>query len=299
MTPEELDRRFGAPGRLVFRRGLGGCPEAVLANKYGSATVALLGGNTLSYRPTGFGEVLFRSAKRDYARGETVYGGIPVCWPQFGKLAIEGMSGHGFARVMPFEVRGSSYSEEMTEITLGMRSSDDTRALWPHDFDLELKVSVSMKLNLRLVTKNTGERPFAFTMAFHPYFLVRDRDGVSVRGLDGLGYIYADDMTEHVQTGDLLANTATDHVFGLPDAPKHELVLVDPGLGRALAMVSSGTRKAVVWNPGTSEGFHDLAPGDWRKFLCVEPVTGWPKPEGELAPGESSELLVAIQANYL
>ena len=42
---------------------------------------------------------------------------------------------------------------DMTEITLGLKADDETRQLWPHDFDLELKVSVSMKLNLKLTTK--------------------------------------------------------------------------------------------------------------------------------------------------
>ena len=107
MTIDELNRRYGAPGRIVFRAGFAGYPEVVLANKFGTAEIALLGANVLAYRPTGHSPVIFRPDKRDYNRGESLHGGIPVCWPQFGKLAIEGMSAHGFARVMPFEVRGT------------------------------------------------------------------------------------------------------------------------------------------------------------------------------------------------
>ena len=79
MTIEQLNSRYGAPGRIVFRSGFAGYPNAVIANKYGSAEVALLGGNVLSYRPTGHSEVLFRPAKRDYNRGDGVHCGIPVC----------------------------------------------------------------------------------------------------------------------------------------------------------------------------------------------------------------------------
>ena len=297
MTIAELNQRYGAPGRIVFHVGHCGYPEVVLSNRYGTAEVALLGANTLSYRPTGHSPVIFRPAKRDYNRGESFHGGIPVCWPQFGKLAIPGMAQHGFARVMPFEVRGTQYSEDMTEITLGLRSTDETKKLFPYDFDLEVKVSVSMKLNLKLTTKNTGDKPFEFTGGFHPYFTVRERDGVTVKGLEGVPYVYAEDMTDHVQTGDLEMTTSTDHVFELPPAPKHEFAILDPGLRRAIAMASSGHGSAIVWNPGPECVLPDFEPDDWRKFVCVEPVSHWPKAIKPLEPGEIHELMAAIQAS--
>ena len=71
-TIEELNRRFGAPERIVFRAGHCGYPEVVLSNKYGTAEVALLGANTLSYRPTGHAPVIFRPAKRDYNRSQSI-----------------------------------------------------------------------------------------------------------------------------------------------------------------------------------------------------------------------------------
>ena len=296
MTIDELNRRYGAPGRIVFHPGHCGYPEVVLSNKFGTAEVALLGANVLSYRPTGQSPVIFRPAKRDYNRGDSFHGGIPVCWPQFGNRSIPGMAQHGFARKMPFEVRSSQYSEDMTEVVLCLKSTPDTKALWPHDFDLEVKVSVSMKLNLTLTTTNTGDAPFDFTTGFHPYFLVRARDGVTVRGLDNCPYIYAEDMTEHVQTGDLVMNTSTDHVFTLPKALKHEFALLDAGLKRAIAMVSSGNGSAIVWNPGPEGKLADFGPDDWNKFVCVEPITAWPKAH-PLAPGEKHELLVAIQSS--
>ncbi len=295
MTIDELNKRYGAPGRIVFRTGFAGYPEVALTNKYGTAEVALLGANVLSYRPTGHSPVIFRPAKRDYNRGDSFHGGIPVCWPQFGNKALPGMAQHGFARKMPFAVRGTQYSEDMTEVTLCLTATEDTKALWPHEFDLEVKISVSMKLNLTLTTTNTGKTPFDFSTGFHPYFLVRDRDGVSVKGLDGVPYIYAEDMSEHVQTGDLEMTTSTDHVFSLPKALKHEFALLDKGLNRALALVASGIGSAIVWNPGPEGRLPDFEPDDWRKFVCVEPITCWPNAL-TLHPGEKHELLAAIQS---
>ena len=185
MTIDQLNARYGAPGRIVFRPGHCGYPNVVLANKYGTAEVALMGANVLSYRPTGHSEVLFRPSKRDYNRGESFHGGVPVCFPQFGNRFSKDLPQHGFARVMPFEVKATEYSDEMTEATLVLRSDAATRSLWPHDFELAIKVTVSMKLNIALTVTNADEKPFDFSCGLHPYLLLRERDEAVVRGLDG------------------------------------------------------------------------------------------------------------------
>ena len=294
---EKLNSRFGAPGRIAFRTGFAGYPNAVLAGRYGTAEIALLGGNVLSYRPTGHQPVLFRPAltDADYNRGSKFHGGIPVCWPQFGNRFSKELPQHGFASKMVFEVRGTEYTEEKTSVTLGLKSSEETMKIWPHAFDLELEVSVTMKLNLTLRTKNTGDRPFEFSCGFHPYFALRDRDAACVRGVDGLECLLAKrDGDVGVRKGDLVLDHAPDDVFVLPDAPKHEFAVLDPGLGRAIAVVSAGNTREVVWNCG-DEPPCDFGPDDWRRYVCVEPVSDWPGGR-TLAPGETYTLSAAIQA---
>ena len=297
MNAEQLNSRFGAPGRIVFRDGLAGYPEVVIACQYGSAEIALLGANVLSYRPTGHSPVLFRPEKRDHNRGESFHGGIPVCWPQFGNRFSKNLPQHGFARKLVFEVRGTEYSEEKTEVTLGLRSNDETRKLWPHDFDLEYRVSVTMKLNLSFKTCNTGTEPFDFNCGLHPYFLLRERDAVTVRGLAGDSYFdgVAGAPAAEPLAGDLPLTSEVDHIFDLPEESKHEFAIIDPGLDRAIALVSTGNLKTVVWNPGQRGSIADLGPDDWRRFVCVEPVSEWPGGR-PLAPGETYELVAAIQA---
>lgn len=296
MTVNELNARFGAPGRIVFRPGFAGYPNVVVANKYGTAEVALLGANVLSYRPTGLGPVIFRPAKRDYNRGDAFHGGVPVCWPQFGSRFDKTLPQHGFARKLVFEVRGTEYSEDKTEIVLGLKSDAETRRLWPHDFDLEYTITVSMKLNLKLVTTNTGDAPFAFSAGFHPYFVVRDRDQVSVRGVDGCSVVNGHDMSTGVQSGDFAVDFAADHIFALPTAIKHEFAVMDRGLRRAIALVSAGNNATVVWNCGPDAKPDDFGPEDWHKYVCVEPVTDWPGGR-ELPAGGTHELLAAIQCS--
>ena len=296
MTIDQLNARFGAPGRIIFRVGHAGYPNVLVASRYGTAEVALLGGNVLSYRPTGQPEVLFRPARRDYNRGEAFHGGIPVCWPQFGNRFDRTLPQHGFARLLPFAVRGTEYSEEMTEITLGLRSDEETLKLWPHPFDLELKITVSMKLNLSLLTKNTGAEPFDFNAGFHPYFLVRERDEAVVRGIDGATIAPENPgrLRSGTFAGELSVTSDLNEVFAMPVSLKHEYAVIDNSLRRAVAMVSAGNTMAVVWNCGEKPP-SDFRPDDWRRYVCVEPVTDWPGGR-TLAAGAVHELTVAIQS---
>ena len=297
MDVKELNSRYGAPGRIAFRTGFAGYPNAVLAGRYGTAEVSLLGGNVLSYRPTGQPPVVFRPSKGDaeYNRGDKFHGGIPVCWPQFGNRFSKALPQHGFASKLVFEVRASEYSEEMTGLTLGLKSTEETLKLWPHEFDLELEISVTMKLNLSLRTKNTGAEPFDFSCGFHPYFVLRERDAATVRGADGLECMLAAREGDlGVRHGDIALDYAPDDVFALPDAPKHAFAIVDPGLRRAIAVVSSGNTRQVVWNCGDEKPV-DFGADDWRRYVCVEPVSDWPGGR-TLEPGQTHVLTVAIQA---
>lgn len=295
MTLNELNSRYGAPGRIVFKEGHAGYPNVVIANKYGSAEIAMLGANVLSYKPTGHSEVLFRPAKRDYNRGESFHGGIPVCWPQFGNRFSKSLPQHGLARIMPFTVRGTEYSEDMTEVTLSLKSDDETKKLWPHDFELEMKISVSMKLNLKLTTKNTGGEPFEFSCGFHPYFLVRNRDDAVLKGFAGTKALDVAEAKEAVFSDEIVVDRALDHVFTMKAEPKHEYAILDKALHRALAMVSTGNDMSVVWNCGEGNPLKDFADDDWRKYVCVEPVSDWPGGR-ILAPGEKHSLTAAIQS---
>ena len=302
----ELNRRYGAPERIVFRPSRHGVPIVVLANRYGSAEVALFGAQTLSYRPTGNPPVLYMPHPYDETpAGEEIHGGIPVCWPWFARCGGEGAKPHGLARYSTWQVRGTEYSEDLTEIRLGLTSSDETRAVWPHDFDLELSVSVSMKLTLCLTAKNTGDAPFKVTEGFHPYLLVKGREGVSVRGVDGCAFFDTrapEKGGERVWTGDYAPIADGSKVFTVE---KHEHVLLDPGLHRAIALVSRGNKKLVVWNPGPESAGRvaELGERGWDRFVCVEPATIYEDAALELAPGEEHKLVMAIQsvpegANY-
>lgn len=305
---DALNRQFGAPGRIVFRPSPDtGAPVAVLANQYGTCEIDLLGARVLSYRPTGQQQVIFLPKNMKREDGGWSHGGIPVCWPWFGRNGEPGSKSHGFARGQVFEVRASEYSEDATEVTFGLTASDETRKVWPYDFDLEVKISVSMSLNITMTAKNTGSERFWYTEGFHPYFLLRgDGEPAKVRGVDGESVCdarvaKADGTQFNVNDfkgpwkGDLTIDTDYDHVFS--SVKGNEYAIFDPGLKRTIVIRSRGNKKLVVWRPAPADCGGNLAPDDWKRMVCVEPATLF-RDEGEwLEPGATHELRMAIQSD--
>lgn len=293
-----LNQLYGAPGRIVFRPSQHDAPIVVLANQYGSAEISLLGAQTLSYRPTGNLPVLYLPHPYDaQPAGTEIHGGIPVCWPWFAGNGPAGAPMHGLARYGRWWVKGSEYSEDVTELTLGYASDDATRAIWPHDFELEFKISVSMKLTLGLRATNTGTDAFDVTEGFHPYFLVRDRDRTEVLGVDGCLFTDTNEPEKEgrVWTGECPVKTGGSKIF---DVSKYEYVLMDHGLNRAIALVSRGNKRLVVWNPGEESAANVAAFGldGWRKFVCVEPCSTPRDVAYTLQPGEHRDLMLAVQS---
>ncbi len=294
----DLNRRYGAPGRIVFRPSAHDAPIAVLANQYGSAEISLLGAQTISYRPTGNMPVLYLPHPYDsIPAGHEIHGGIPVCWPWFAGNGPKGAKMHGLARYGRWRVKGSEYSEDVTELTLAFASDDETRAVWPHDFELELKISVSMKLTLSLHATNTGKDAFDVTEGFHPYFLVCERDRAEVLGVDGCTFTDTNEPEKlgRVWTGGYNVTVGGSKIY---DVTKYEYVLMDHALDRAIAIVSRGNRRLVVWNPGEESAGEVAKFGEdgWRKFVCVEPCSTPRDVAHTLKPGESHDLLMAIQS---
>ena len=290
----QLNQRFGAPGRIAFREGSAGAPVIALVNQYGSCELSLYGAHVLAYRPTGHVPVLFMSKQAVFEPGKPIRGGIPVCWPCFGHDPEKILPQHGFARISTWSLQATEYSSDVTEARLSLTASEETRRVWPYAFELTLRVWLDQRLNLALTTVNRDVRPFTFTQAFHPYFRLRQIMDVTVLGLDGAPYL--DTLTHQrlTQEGALNIRAETDRVYS-PDKP--ECVLHDPGIGRAVAVVAAGAKRLVVWNPWVdkSKAMPDFGDDEYAGMICLEPANT----DGDavtLAPGAKHTLTLAIQA---
>lgn len=297
MTDSDIDvlnKRFGAPGRIAFRRGEAGFPVAALVSRYGTCEVSLYGGHVLSYRPTGHGPVLFLSKRSYYEQGKPIRGGIPICWPWFGPGKEPGQPMHGLARLTQWDLRATEYSSDVAELRLSLSDTEQTRRLWPFAFELSLCVRLGQRLSLELTTFNRDAKPFTITQAFHPYLRVRNIQDVTVLGLDQAAF--SDCLTRQSGThvGPLTVRAETDRLF-TPLRP--ECALHDQSLGRVLAMTFSGTPQMVVWNPwiAKDKAMPDFGDDEYTSMICLEPANAKDSPV-TLAPGESHTLALALQA---
>ena len=293
-TLEKLEK-FAQQGRIAFREDAV-APVAILVAPGGSAEVSLYGANVLSYRPTGHSPVLWLADSYKVVEpGSPTRGGIPVCWPWFGRLENKDMPMHGFARTQFWSVIEAESDAETTSVTLALVENKSTLALWPHPFRLELKVTVGQSLALALTTVNTGSAPFAITEALHTYFRVKEVSDTLVTGLDGQPYLdKTRDFAEFLQSGAVSFSEATDRVYYRHSGAA---VITDPGIGRRIAIEKKGSGASVVWNPNSEscKRIGDMNPDDWRRFVCVETANAGGAPL-EIAPGATHTISATISA---
>ena len=266
-----------------------------------STEVSLQGGRILSFKTNG-DEVLWRPRAWRLDSGEGwAHGGIPLCWPWFGTSGPDPKIIHGFVRTRKFSVRRQSRGAARSELVLGLSSSAETKKRWPHDFDLEYRIVLTDRLRLELKTVNTGTQPFQLTAGFHPYFAIGDRDRTVVTGTDGMKFCDSRVTTEYrdVWRGDMPLTSSFDHVFVEPRGTAFHAIR-DPVRRRTIGVSSTGAARLVVWNPGTEEPAWadpapgELATGDWRHLICVEPAILWKEAARTVEPGGTHLLTAEI-----
>lgn len=254
--------------------GNGGLPMINVSNDHADAVISVYAGQVLSFTPKGAADVLFVSDKAYYAEGKAIKGGVPICWPWFGADPEgKGRPAHGFMRTrMWSEWETRDNADGSTTVILGVESSPETLAIWPHAFRLAMEITVGKTLQLALVTRNTGDAAFTITQAMHTYFAVGYIAQTTVTGLEGTQYLdkAADgNGATKQQDGAISINSEVDRVYLGVLA---ELAIVDGALNRTIRITSSGNKTAVVWNPWAkiAAGMADLQDDDYTRFVCVE-----------------------------
>jgi glucose-6-phosphate 1-epimerase len=291
---DTLNAHFGIPGVVDFGVGGHGALEARLAAAGASATVARQGAQVLSWAPAGQPPVVWLSPAARFAPGKSLRGGVPVCWPWFGPHPDDtSKPSHGFARNLDWRVLETSRLRHGARILMGMVPGAEQAALWPHDAELRLAVTLGTTLELELTTRNTGVESITITQALHSYFHVGDIASVQVEGLDGCPYI--DRLAagaRFTQRGPVTIEGEVDRIY--LDCPG-DVEILDRTLERRVLIAKSGSRSCVVWNPWIDKGakLGDLGEEGHHHMLCVETTNAWDD-SMTLAPGASHTLGTSI-----
>jgi len=243
-----------------------------LATPASTCTIALHGGQVLSFTPRGDRDWLWVSERASFAVGKALRGGIPICFPWFGPHASRpDLPAHGFARTRPWRVSQiRTVDAARVRAELELASDADTLRVFPHAFTARLAVTAGDALELAFEVTNTGDAPWAFEVALHTYVAVTAASAVAVDGLGGSAFV------DKVAGGSLRRQDGTpirfegevDRVYD-SGAP---VTIIDPGRARPIRVESGGAASTIVWNPGPSKTatLADMAPDGFDGFVCVE-----------------------------
>lgn len=261
-----------------------------ISNTNAQAKIALQGAHLFYFQAKGKKPLLWLSESSFFEKGKPIRGGIPICWPWFGAhKSDKSLPNHGFARTSLWEHIATQEDERQTSVILRLTSSEETRRLWPFDFELTLEFSIGAELRLSLKTTNTGDKAFRISQALHSYFAVSDISKVYLEGLEGKKYYNkVDDSFDNLQKGRLCFDQETDRVYQETNAP---IVLRDRDETTVIA--SEGSHTTVVWNPGEAlaKKMSDLS--DYRQMLCIESANAL-EDEPLIEPRQSYTLTASI-----
>jgi D-hexose-6-phosphate mutarotase len=195
-----------------------------------------------------------------------------------------------------WHVRGASVGPaDATEIRLGLNENEDSLALWPHPFDLEIVVTVGAQLRVELIARNPGGQPFISGGALHTYYTVGDARRIAIHGLDGCDYLdKVEAFKRKQQQGPVTIAGETDRVYLDTDAA---CVIDDPALERRIRIAKAGSRTTVVWNPWAEKArrIPDFGDEEYLSMVCVETANA-DTDVATVAPGGEHRLSAVIES---
>ena len=265
-----------------------------VSNKSASAEIALQGAHLFSFKPVAEQSLLWLSKKSLFESGKAIRGGIPICWPWFGRHPENSaLPQHGFARISKWElVDVHEPDEQTTEIQLQLHHGVESLQLWPYKFTLLLTFTIGRTLSLALTTKNCDVQPFEITAALHSYFAVENIQTVHVDGLAGRPCFDSLTGKEYVQQGSVRIDQEVDRIYHKVEYP---VILHDQQ--RSVRIDASGSSSAVLWNPWRkkSAAMADMHDDAYTTMLCIETANA-PGDARRIKPGQEHTLRAVISS---
>jgi len=261
-----------------------------IKNNKAYAKIALNGGHIFHYERIGQKPLLWLSEISDFEDGKSIRGGIPICWPWFGKPEGKTLQ-HGFARTSKWtHISSKEIDTNTTVVILKLQHSEESLKLFPYKFELALHVEVGESLKVELITTNLDTKSFTITQALHTYFAISHIDDVEINGLEDKPYLDALTSKDEVQDGVIIFNQEVDRVYQEVDKP---IVLKDKT--NALHVESSGSSSTVIWNPWIDKcsRMSAMKPDAYKEFVCIETANAFDDVR-TILPNESHTLLVIL-----
>lgn len=285
-----LNERFGKTPGVTIDLGNGDLPRLRVRTSMCTGEIYLHGAHVTAFRPQHQEPVLWMSEASAFAPGKAIRGGVPICFPWFGFLHDDrSLPQHGFARTNEWELIecGEQPTGEISMI-LRLPTRPEFAAHGYERIETYFAVLFGTTLEMGLLVRNNGTKPFRYEAALHTYFSVGDVGQVWVEGLKGATFRdKTQNMAQSVETRDrVVYDGEVDRVYD-SDATA---VLHDPLLRRRIVVEKVGGGQTVVWNIAEAKSASiGLAPGEWQRYACVETAAAGPGAI-TLAPGAAHTL---------
>jgi len=225
-------------------------------------------------------EMFYLDTQRYADPNLSVRGGIPILFPICGNLPENTythngqtytLKQHGFARELPWEVI-DRVTQDRVAITLGLDSNEQTRAVYPFDFQVRFTYALQGNaLEIHQRYTNTSSEPMAFATGLHPYFAVADKSKLQV-DIPATQYQSKQDPTVQPFSGQF-------------DFEQEEIDVALRPLSRQDAVVTDGDRHLqlkVEYDSSYSTLVFWAVKG--KDFYCLEP---WSAPRNAINTGDS------------
>ena len=248
-------------------------------------------------------EILYLDSSRFADSSLSVRGGIPILFPICGNLPNNTythkgqqyqLKQHGFARDLPWKVGESAEtSDNLVSLTLILDSNDQTRAVYPFDFQLAFTYQlVDNTLEIRQRYTNHATEPMPFSSGFHPYFFTSDKTQLE---FEIPASEYLDQISKEVHAFSGSFDFSRDELdLAFRQIAECSATVTDKGRGFKIALSYSDLYSTLVF--WTVKG---------KEYYCLEP---WSAPRNalntgenltELAPGASFEASVKLDVTFL
>ncbi|PIN14689.1 putative enzyme related to aldose 1-epimerase [Handroanthus impetiginosus] len=268
---------------LEICKGINDLERVILRGpRSSSVEILLYGGQVISWKNADGEELLFLSTKTTFKPPKPIRGGIPICFPVFSEHGC--VEQQAFARNRLWSVDsatppfGANPTDKTLFIDLILRSSKEHMKIWPHNFELRLRIALGSTGNLMMTCRvrntNTDGKPFAFTFALRNHFRVSDVGEVRIEGLETLYYL--DNLQEKelfTDQGDAVSfDSEVDKVY--INTPS-KIAVIDHGKRQTVVIrKDTGLPDVGVWNPWEKKAKEmcDFEDEEYEEMVCVEPA---------------------------
>ena len=228
-----------------------------------TARISLKGGQLLFWQPTNTSTpVLWSTPEQLFHPEKPIRGGVPICWPWFGKTKLPS---HGFVRDMVWHIVSRRDLRHYVEIVLKLSDNDFSKRHWPHPFNLTLTYQLGIRCSIEM--KVDCDQP-SFG-ALHSYFHVKN---ISQTVIHGVGHDYQEsdnDFTEPNNKNTLKNPQSLDRIYL---NPANITKIEDIALERSITLTHLNSHNLVVWNPGPegAKNLKDMEHNAYKSMVCVE-----------------------------